>query len=112
MDNFMRCLVVLILMHMTFMAARTEYVCRPYQPTQECEDGRYELRIYSMGMDDGKPRPFFVALGQARCVKRVGVRLAVEDLNLSAHLVGVWHKPEFYEDQQLTARHTEVCRVE
>jgi hypothetical protein len=114
MDNFMHCLVIGLLIHMGFMASREKYVCRPYNPTEQCEDGRYEVKFYSVAWSnkDRRLESYFAGIAEARCIARKGNRFYTEDMKLSAHLTGVWHQPEFYETQELTTKYTEVCRVE
>lgn len=100
--------------HAGFMLSRVQYECRPYKPTEECQESRYDVRFYSMSWNprSKKIEKEFVGISQSRCVAKMGSHLYLQEMTLSAHLVGVWHQPEYYEEQQVTSKLTEVCRVE
>lgn len=84
--------------------AQVDYVCRPYFPTEQCEDSRYEFTVRDI-TEKAKPE---IAHGTAKCVVKSGRFIVPMDGTFSVRRLQPMAEP--FERLSLPAKQTYVCK--
>lgn len=86
--------------------SQVDYVCRPFKPTEECEESRYEFKVVDV---TEKRRPE-IASGTAKCLTTSGRFIIAHDASMTVRRLQPMR--EEFEKLTLPAKQTEACRYD
>lgn len=89
-----------------YSLAATEYTCQPYEPREDCDLGRFEVRIHDI-TERGKR---LIAVAQGACVYTMGhgksKRYVMEDVEFTAA-----NRTDYMDRIEFPVRQSVVCQV-
>lgn len=101
-----RTIALVALYDMVLRLSQIDYVCRPYTPSEDCEQSRYEFTVKDI-TERGAPE---IAHGTAQCVTRAGRFIQPHDGTFSIRRLNPMAEP--FDKLTLPAKQTTVCRFD
>lgn len=86
--------------------SQVDYVCRPYYPTEQCEESRYGFIVRDI-TERGEPE---IARGSTKCVVQSGRFIVPMDGVFTIRRLQPMSEP--FEKLSLPTKQTEVCRFD